>query len=92
MTIGFIIITGDFGNLIQPRAIKSKEEQQYRTREKAEVFTPLSIVKQPAFEMGELSMQLLLDLIESKRPVTDFETRVLNTELIIRESTTPVKV
>lgn len=53
---------------------------------------PLSIVKQPAFEMGELSMQLLLELIESKRPVTDFETRVLNTELIIRESTTPVKV
>jgi DNA-binding LacI/PurR family transcriptional regulator len=52
---------------------------------------PLSIVKQPAFEMGEISMQLLLELIESKRPVTDFETRVLNTELIIRESTTPVK-
>ncbi len=40
------LITGGFGNLIQPRAIKSKEEQQYRTREKAEVFTPLSIVKQ----------------------------------------------
>lgn len=40
------LITGDYGNLIQPRAIKSKEEQLYRTREKAEVFTPLSIVKQ----------------------------------------------
>jgi hypothetical protein len=40
------LITGEFGTLIQPRAIKSKEEQLYRTRDKAEVFTPLSIVKQ----------------------------------------------
>lgn len=39
------LITGKNGNLIQPRAIKSKEEQLYRTRDKAEVFTPLSIVK-----------------------------------------------
>jgi hypothetical protein len=40
------LITGIYGSLIQPRAVKSKEEQIYRTREKAEVFTPLSIVKQ----------------------------------------------
>jgi hypothetical protein len=40
------LITGAFGNLIQPRALKSKTEQLYRTRDKAEVFTPLSIVKQ----------------------------------------------
>jgi len=40
------LITGVNGSLIQPRAIKSKEEQLFRTREKAEVFTPLSIVKQ----------------------------------------------
>ena len=39
-------VTGKYGSLIQPRAVKSKEEQIYRTREKAEVFTPLSIVKQ----------------------------------------------
>ena len=39
------LITGEFGSLIQPRAIKSKEEQLYRTRDKAEVFTPLTIVK-----------------------------------------------
>jgi LacI family transcriptional regulator len=48
---------------------------------------PLSIIKQPAFEMGEISMELLLQLIESKRPVTEFETRVLSTELLIRGST-----
>lgn len=40
------LVTGAYGSLIQPRAIKSKEEQLYRTRDKAEVFTPLSIVKQ----------------------------------------------
>ena len=40
------LITGTNGCLIQPRAIKSKEEQLIRTRDKAEVFTPLSIVKQ----------------------------------------------
>jgi hypothetical protein len=40
------LITGALGNLIQPRALKSKTEQLYRTRDKAEVFTPLTIVKQ----------------------------------------------
>lgn len=39
------MITGKYGSLIQPRAVKSKEEQVLRTRDKAEVFTPLSIVK-----------------------------------------------
>ena len=48
---------------------------------------PLSIIKQPAFEMGEVAMGLLLQLIESKRPVTEFETKVLTTELLIRGST-----
>jgi hypothetical protein len=39
------LITGKNGSLIQPRAVKSKEERLLRTRDKAEVFTPLSIVK-----------------------------------------------
>jgi DNA-binding LacI/PurR family transcriptional regulator len=47
---------------------------------------PLSVIRQPAFEMGETAMSLLLNMVESKRPVTDFETKVLSTELIIRES------
>ena len=37
-------VTGQYGNLIQPRASKSREEQIKRTKEKAEVFTPLHIV------------------------------------------------
>ena len=40
------LVTGKNGSLIQPRAVKSKEDQLLRTRDKAEVFTPLSIVKQ----------------------------------------------
>lgn len=40
------LVTEKYGYLIQPRAVKSKEEQLIRTRDKAEVFTPLSIVKQ----------------------------------------------
>jgi len=50
---------------------------------------PLSIIKQPAFEMGEIAIDLLIQLIESKRPVTDFETRKLAPQLIIRESSRP---
>lgn len=34
------LITGDKGEIIRPRAVKSKEEQLSRTREKAEVMTP----------------------------------------------------
>lgn len=48
---------------------------------------PLSVIRQPAFEMGEIATKLLLQIIESKRPVTDFETKVLSTELLIRGST-----
>jgi len=46
----------------------------------------LSVVKQPAFEMGQLATELLLQLIESKRPITEFEYKVLPLELMIRES------
>lgn len=44
-------ITGTHGKLIQPRAVKSREEQKRRTKDKAEVFTPLKIV-------GEMNMAI----------------------------------
>jgi LacI family transcriptional regulator len=47
----------------------------------------LTVIKQPAFEMGRLSSELLFQLIEGKQPVVEFETCVLTTELIIRDST-----
>jgi LacI family transcriptional regulator len=46
----------------------------------------LTVVRQPAFEIGQTAIELLIQMIESKRPVTEFETRVLETNLIIRES------
>ena len=48
---------------------------------------PLSVVRQPAFEMGEAATELLLSLIRSKKPVTKFETRIHTTELLIKKST-----
>lgn len=41
-----------------------------------------SCVRQPAFEMGRIAMNMLVQLIESKYPVTEFESIVLDTELI----------
>ena len=40
------LIAGEQNLLIQPRAAKSREEQVKRTKDKAEVFTPLNVVKQ----------------------------------------------
>lgn len=39
------LITGLHGMLIQPRSAKSLVEQRYRTKERAEVFTPLKVVQ-----------------------------------------------
>lgn len=40
-----ILVTGIHGQLIMPRALKSRELQKKRTKSKAEVFTPTWIVK-----------------------------------------------
>jgi LacI family transcriptional regulator len=53
----------------------------------ADIFHPsLTAVVQPAMEMGQLATDLLIELIESKRPVVDFTRRVLETLLQIRDS------
>jgi LacI family transcriptional regulator len=52
-----------------------------------DIFHPaLTSVRQPAFEMGQVAMEMLIQIIESKHPITKFETRVLNTELTVRSS------
>ncbi|HVK97657.1 MAG TPA: LacI family DNA-binding transcriptional regulator [Flavisolibacter sp.] len=52
-----------------------------------DLFSPaLTVVKQPAFEIGQTAIELLIEIIESKRPVTEFHKKVLDTHLIIRES------
>lgn len=60
----------------------------------AELFDPaLTTVRQPAFKIGQIATQMLIQLIESKHPVTEFETRMLDAELIIRASSEhPVNV
>jgi LacI family transcriptional regulator len=47
---------------------------------------PITVVRQPAFEIGQTATEMLIQMIESKRPVVDFQTKIMDTELIIRES------
>jgi len=54
----------------------------------ANVLNPsLTQIYQPGFEIGKTATELLINLIESRRPVTEFETVVLPAELFIRDST-----
>ena len=50
----------------------------------------LTVVRQPALEMGQAATELLLQLIESKRPIKQFEKRVMTPELVIGKSSLPV--
>ncbi|WP_316765606.1 LacI family DNA-binding transcriptional regulator [Pedobacter frigiditerrae] len=52
-----------------------------------DLFNPsLTSVRQPAFEIGKLATQMLLQLIEAKYPVEEFEKKVLETDLFVRNS------
>lgn len=46
----------------------------------------LTVVRQPAFEMGKAATDLLLSQVESKKPVNAFQKIVLEPELLIRDS------
>lgn len=46
----------------------------------------LSAVTQPAYEMGQLATEFLIDLIERPKSTIRFETKRLETKLVIRES------
>ena len=54
-------VTGIYGKLIQPRAAKSLAEQRQRTKENAEVFTPLRIVDQMNQEIDGLNGSGMID-------------------------------
>ncbi len=50
-----------------------------------DLFNPsLTSVRQPAFEIGKQATEMLLQLIEAKYPVEEFEKRVLDTNLYVR--------
>jgi len=46
----------------------------------------LTVVRQPASRMGKLATQLLINTIESKKPIIDYENVMLPVELRIGES------
>lgn len=53
----------------------------------AELFDPpLTVVRQPAFQIGQTATELLIKTIESKRPIYEYRTEQLETELILRSS------
>lgn len=52
-----------------------------------ELFAPsLTVVRQPAAEMGQAAIEFLIQIIESKKPLTEYQHKVLDTELITRTS------
>lgn len=54
-------------------------------------FSPaLSIIKQRATEIGVKSAELLINLLESKRPPESFDTVILPPQLVIRETSQPL--
>lgn len=55
------LVTGKYGLLIQPRAAKSPVEQRQRTRDRAEVFTPLKIIDQMNKEVAMSGHSLRTD-------------------------------
>jgi len=59
----------------------------FTNSDEAEFFSPpLTVVRQPAFQIGQIATELLIKTIESKRPVEEYTTEMLETELVIRSS------
>lgn len=73
-------ITGKHGNIIMPRAMKSRDEQQRRSRQMAEVFTPSWLVGKMNDVIDEEWIGLHKELDENKNAWQDY---VLATRLEI---------
>ena len=73
-------ITGRHGNIIMPRAMKSRDEQQRRSRQMAEVFTPSWLVGKMNDVIDEEWIGLHKELDENKNAWQDY---VLATRLEI---------
>jgi DNA-binding LacI/PurR family transcriptional regulator len=62
----------------------------FSNMENTDFFQPsLTVIRQPAIQMGRSAARLLLKMIESKRPVFDYEKQQLPVELRIGESSKP---
>jgi len=52
-----------------------------------DLFTPsLSVIRQPAYEIGQAAMEQLIKIIESKRPIKEFTTKTFESKMLIKES------
>lgn len=51
----------------------------------------LTIVRQPAFEMGKKAIEIVIDSVNSKYPVEEYKTYAFQTELIIGNSTAKIR-
>jgi LacI family transcriptional regulator len=86
-TAGDRLTTVCFGLLKRMKQKKEPGFTGFTNSRLADLFSPaLTVIQQPAFEIGQTATEMLIQIIESKRPVTEFETRILETNLIIRES------
>jgi LacI family transcriptional regulator len=86
-TAGDRITTVCFGILKRMKQKKEVGFTGFTNSNLADLFSPsLTVIRQPAFDIGQAATEFLIQIIESKRPVEDFETKVLETDLIIRES------
>lgn len=76
--------------LLKARGIKVPKDMAmvgFSNSEVMDLFNPpLTAVRLPAFEMGCDAAELLFSLLESRYPVTEFENRVLPTQIMIRDS------
>ena len=88
-----IFTTGDRITTLCIKSLKDMEPKKevgfagFTNIKVGELFDPpLTVVRQSAFQIGQAAIEMLIQIIESKRPVLKFETRIFDTELIIRES------
>lgn len=81
-------LTTETLQLLRRRHIRVPEEialTGFSNSELIDLITPpLTVVKQPAFEMGEIATRILIEEIERKLPASEYEQRKLNTQLIER--------
>jgi LacI family transcriptional regulator len=86
-TAGDRLTTVCFGLLKTMKLKKEIAFTGFTNTNLADLFSPsLTVIRQPAFDIGQNATELLIEMIESKRPVTEFQSKVLETSLIIRES------
>jgi LacI family transcriptional regulator len=82
-----------FGLLKQMKLKKEVGFTGFSNTSVGELFSPaLTVIKQPASEIGQSAIEFLIQIIESKRPVTEFQHKMLETELVIRESSKKIVV